>query len=935
MKKEREFVSIGFKFLLMIYILMLISAISVGMISYMNFSSGTMTTSNIIIGGFAVSLLLLLVAFLLYRKIILYPINKLKEVAYQLAQGDTDFEYLPRSNDEIGQLMVLFNDVRQNMIDFTKNARMIAEGDITEFIPKSEKDRLTKNMNLISTNLRTMRTEANRASEESVYGSFFHKADGSTLTGIYNEVIENINDIFSSVVNIFDSLELSIVIVDTDQNTKFLNKKVMYGNVDKKRREELVKAKCHNAFNCNVEADCKLAACVSTGSIQAFDTIDTFLNTELYTEIIPLKNKYGDIIGVVEASHDVSKFKNTEKIDKKQLEYQKYEIQKLIDNLNNLANGDLSIISDVSDPDEQTKEIAKDFIRLNQSLIKISTNLRTMHTESKMASEAAIYGSFFHKADISTLAGIYNEIIENINDIFYSIAYVLDSLDFSVVIIDKDYNTKFLNKKVFGGNIDEKRRQELIGTKCHDVFGCDISSPCRMANCISTGMIISYEDTAMLSGAELDIDFIPLKNKQGDIIGIIEASADITKLKELEKIAMKQLEYQKYEILNLVDNVSNLANGNLNIRSNVSDSDEHTKEIAENFIRLNNSLMESTDFIKSIIVEVSDILSQMADKNISMGIEREYVGDFKALKDSINFIVEQFNTIFLEINTAAEQVGVGADQVAGSSQNLSQGASVQASSVQQISATVTEVAEQTKHNAINANNANELSVKAKLDAQKGNEQMVKMLASMQEINDASKNIGSVIKVIDDIAFQTNILALNAAVEAARAGQHGKGFAVVAEEVRNLAARSSKAAKETTDMIDNSISKIEEGYQMANDTANALNKIVTEVSDAVEIVGLIAEASVKQVAVIEQINVGVNQISAVTQATTATAEETAAASEEMAGQAQMLKGLINQFKLKGEDSQLYFIESSTRRIEAPIKKPSNIERSFDDDSFGKY
>jgi hypothetical protein len=199
--------------------------------------------------------------------------------------------------------------------------------------------------------------------------------------------------------------------------------------------------------------------------------------------------------------------------------------------------------------------------------MKISANLRTMHTEAKKASEAAIYGSFFHKADGGASAGIYSEIIGNINDIFNSMAYVLDSLDFSVVIIGKDYDTKFLNKKVFGGNIEEKKRQKLIGTKCYDVFGCDVASACRMANCINTGTIISYQDTAMLSGADLDIDFIPLKDKRGGIIGIIEASADITQLKKVEKIAVKQLAYQKHEILKLVDNLGNLANGDLNICS--------------------------------------------------------------------------------------------------------------------------------------------------------------------------------------------------------------------------------------------------------------------------------------------------------------------------------------------------------------------------------
>lgn len=217
--------------------------------------------------------------------------------------------------------------------------------------------------------------------------------------------------------------------------------------------------------------------------------------------------------------------------------------------------------------------------------------------------------------------------------------------------------------------------------------------------------------------------------------------------------------------------------------------------------------------------------------------------------------------------------------------------------MEELTASLEEISAQTELNAKNANKANELAESAKLNAVQGNSQMKDMLSAMEDINESSMNISKVIKVIDDIAFQTNILALNAAVEAARAGQHGKGFAVVAEEVRNLAARSASAARETTDMIEGSIKKAEGGTKIAKDTADALRKIVDGVEKVATLVNDIAIASNEQAMGIQQINQGIMQVSQVVQTNSATSEESAAASEQLSGQASMLKETVSRFKLK--------------------------------------
>lgn len=270
--------------------------------------------------------------------------------------------------------------------------------------------------------------------------------------------------------------------------------------------------------------------------------------------------------------------------------------------------------------------------------------------------------------------------------------------------------------------------------------------------------------------------------------------------------------------------------------------------------------------------------------------------EFDVMGKALTDLVAKFQDLAASIVTSADQVDVGAKQVADSSTALSQGATEQASSVEELSASMEEITSQTTLNAENAKKTNALAADIQKDANSGNAQMAEMLRAMDEINTSSVSISKIIKVIDDIAFQTNILALNAAVEAARAGSAGKGFAVVAEEVRNLAGKSAQAAKETTEMIETSMKKVNAGTNIAKETAGALGKIVEGVSQAGELVGAIATATNEQAAALEQINQGIVQISQVVQSNAASAEESAAASEELSAQADSLKDYVSVFKL---------------------------------------
>lgn len=513
--------------------------------------------------------------------------------------------------------------------------------------------------------------------------------------------------------------------------------------------------------------------------------------------------------------------------------------------MNLIARGDLS----------QTIMAKSEKDVLSLSINKMISTLVEMVEESRKLTAAAAAGELMQRGDAERFQGAYKDIVAGINQTLETITGPLQQ---AMRVLDRmsvnDYTTNMDGEYQgmvfeFADSINKviSRLQSV-----QDAFGR-----------VAVGDFSRYKEFVDIGQRSDEDKLTPaIANMMG---AVMKLSA------ETEKIA------------------SAAVSGNLEYRGDAN-------AFSGSYRTVIDSLNRALDNIARPISEISEVLQSMADGDLGVSMKGSYEGSYAVMQQAINSTIQAMHQLISEIVTAADQVAAGAQQVSEGSMSLSQGSTEQASSVEELSASLTQIAAQTRQNAGNASQANALANTASDDADRGNSQMQAMLDAMNEINTASANIAKIIKVIDDIAFQTNILALNAAVEAARAGQHGKGFAVVAEEVRNLAARSAEAAKETTEYIETTINKVTGGTGIANETAESMQKIITEILQVAELVDQIANASNEQASGIAQINQGIDQVSKVVQANSATSEQSAAASEELRQQAQYLTDNVRQFKL---------------------------------------
>ena len=445
------------------------------------------------------------------------------------------------------------------------------------------------------------------------------------------------------------------------------------------------------------------------------------------------------------------------------------------------------------------------------------------------------------------------------------------------MMCDTDLNINFVNPAAAAlfSSIPDAMRKRFPGCDPNNMMGHNIdqfhTNPAYQRALLRDPSRLPTTAQIEVGGAELEFTADMIKGPDGEDLGNVVDLRNITAVIDIRNV------------------ISAASEGDFTTRVDTS----KMEGIFEVFADLVNNLLSISE---QSLTDVADVAQRLAEGDLTTTVENEYPGLFGTLKDDVNKTVVNLRQMIGQIREGAVSIGSSASEISQGNADLSQRTEEQASSLEETASSMEEMTSAVKSNADNARQANQLSASAAEKAEEGGTVVSQAVSAMGEINESSGKISEIIGVIDEIAFQTNLLALNAAVEAARAGEQGRGFAVVAAEVRNLAQRSAEAAKEIKTLIKDSVSKVEGGSKLVDQSGETLAEIVTSVKKVSDIIAEIAAASQEQSSGIDEVNKAVTQLDEVTQQNAALVEEAAAASKSMDDQASNLQELVSIFSI---------------------------------------
>jgi len=534
-----------------------------------------------------------------------------------------------------------------------------------------------------------------------------------------------------------------------------------------------------------------------------------------------------------------------------------------------------------------------------QSFHKIIKSMDYLEENFSKAENAIRHANVAYRLEDSRLEGSFGKILDMTNSILYEYLDFIDMLTEPIIIVDRNLKIVYANGTL--KKLTEKENIDAAGLHLDDLVKGDLSKNPAMVKALQDGVptveLMVQLPLNQKKIFDLELNIIPF-GPVGEIFGVIILMTNLTHLEDIRRHDEKINAYIHERTEKLTETiVSAFEKCNLAISIPESGYDEDTKEIAYEQNAVEDVVKKSTGVIKSYVDEISVILKKIADKNLDISIERDYIGDFGSIKDSLVMTVDSISQLIKEIQAASFEVENGTGLISQSTLQLSNNFEKQTIIMGQVMEAANKLTDEAQKNAEGAKSANDLAVRVKEIAASGTKHMKDMSESMGAIIQSSKDISNVVEIIESIAFQTNLLALNASVEAARAGEHGKGFSVVAEEVRNLAGRSAVAARDTAAMLEKSLDYVNLGASRAVQTAGVLHSIVEAVavvSDAVTNIVFLSNQQVDQASNIRD-NIE-NIFSSISEDDVAAVQNNAAISEELFSQASNLRHMVEQFRI---------------------------------------